>query len=122
MTHSLAPAASSEAQESDTNSSAVVETLLWDRKVEGGFPETKELKNRVRNIVEPGRDLGHIDRSLKKQQQQREEQRRGPGGGATVAESRTEPEFKKDSGVITMAQGADAEGNAAAKTECEDCK
>ena len=40
--------------------------ILWDRKVEGGFPETKELKNRVRNIIQPERDLGHIDRSLKK--------------------------------------------------------
>ncbi|CAK7264292.1 hypothetical protein SEPCBS57363_001006 [Sporothrix epigloea] len=36
--------------------------LLWDRKAEGGFPETKELKRRVRNVIEPGRDLGHVDR------------------------------------------------------------
>jgi len=36
-------------------------TRLWDRKTEGGFPETKELKRRVRDIIEPGRDLGHID-------------------------------------------------------------
>ncbi|KAI9771856.1 MAG: hypothetical protein M1840_001626 [Geoglossum simile] len=35
---------------------------LWDRKAEGGFPETKELKKRVRDCVEPGRDLGHVDR------------------------------------------------------------
>jgi hypothetical protein len=39
--------------------------VLWDRKTDGGFPETKELKNRVRNVIEPGRDLGHVDRSLK---------------------------------------------------------
>ena len=44
----------------------VMETVIWDRKVEGGFPETKELKNRVRNVVEPGRGLGHTDRALKK--------------------------------------------------------
>ena len=25
------------------------------------FAETKELKKRVRDIVEPGRDLGHVD-------------------------------------------------------------
>ena len=36
------------------------------RKTDNGFPETKELKNRVRNIIEPGRDLGHVDRSLMK--------------------------------------------------------
>ncbi|KAI9849682.1 MAG: 3',5'-cyclic-nucleotide phosphodiesterase [Sclerophora amabilis] len=35
---------------------------LWDRKVESGFPETKELKRRVRDVIEPGRDLGHVDR------------------------------------------------------------
>jgi len=36
-------------------------TRLWDRKTEGGFPETKELKKRVRDIIDPGRDLGHVD-------------------------------------------------------------
>ncbi|ROW13037.1 hypothetical protein VPNG_06009 [Cytospora leucostoma] len=36
--------------------------VLWDRKAEGGFPETKELKRRVRDVIEPGRDLGHVDR------------------------------------------------------------
>src|SRR5271163_3489496 len=40
----------------------VVETVVWDRKAEGGFPETKELKRRVRDVVEPGRGLGHVDR------------------------------------------------------------
>ncbi|CAK7218626.1 hypothetical protein SBRCBS47491_003568 [Sporothrix bragantina] len=40
--------------------------LLWDRKSEGGFPETKELKRRVRDVIEPGRDLGHVDRNYGK--------------------------------------------------------
>lgn len=40
--------------------------MIWDRKRDGGFPETKELKNRVRNIIEPGRDMGHVDRALRK--------------------------------------------------------
>lgn len=38
-------------------------TVLWDRKTDGGFPETKELKRRVRDVIEPGRDLGHVDRN-----------------------------------------------------------
>ncbi|KAF2208816.1 hypothetical protein CERZMDRAFT_114340 [Cercospora zeae-maydis SCOH1-5] len=45
--------------------------LLWDRKSEGGFPETKILKQRLRNVIEPERDLGHSDtpgRSKKEQQ------------------------------------------------------
>jgi predicted Rdx family selenoprotein len=35
--------------------------ILWDRKEDGGFPETKQLKQRLRNIIQPGRDLGHVD-------------------------------------------------------------
>ncbi|KAA6415915.1 MAG: hypothetical protein FRX48_00634 [Lasallia pustulata] len=34
---------------------------LWDRKSEGGFPETKVLKKLVRDIIDPTRDLGHVD-------------------------------------------------------------
>lgn len=39
----------------------VATRTLWDRKTDGGFPETKELKKRVRDIIDPGRDLGHVD-------------------------------------------------------------
>lgn len=40
----------------------IASTILWDRKTDGGFPETKELKRRVRDVIEPGRNLGHVDR------------------------------------------------------------
>src|SRR5215218_7811523 len=33
--------------------------LLWDRKQDGGFPDAKILKQRVRDRLGPGRDLGH---------------------------------------------------------------
>lgn len=36
--------------------------LLWDRKKDGGFPDVKTLKQLVRDRLDPGRDLGHIDR------------------------------------------------------------
>ena len=36
--------------------------LIWERKRDGGFPGPKELKQRVRDVIEPGRDLGHIDK------------------------------------------------------------
>ncbi len=70
--------------------------VLWDRKVDGGFPETKELKRRVRDVIEPGRDLGHVDRDHAK-----------PAAAAAVAE-------KAD----------DSTGDDVAKDnkECEDCK
>ena len=41
----------------------VGESLVWSRKAEGGFPEIKVLKQRVRDAVAPERDLGHSDRS-----------------------------------------------------------
>ncbi|WPJ97619.1 SelT/SelW/SelH family protein [Coraliomargarita algicola] len=40
----------------------VDEHLLWERKIEGRFPEMKELKQRVRDHIAPERDLGHSDR------------------------------------------------------------
>ena len=35
---------------------------IWDRKTDGGFPEAKVLKQRVRDRITPERDLGHVDR------------------------------------------------------------
>ena len=35
---------------------------IWERKADGGFPEAKELKQRVRDLIDPQRDLGHNDR------------------------------------------------------------
>jgi selenoprotein W-related protein len=38
------------------------EILVWDRKREGHFPEPKALKQKVRDIVAPDRNMGHNDR------------------------------------------------------------
>nr|WP_305080651.1 SelT/SelW/SelH family protein [Microbulbifer sediminum] len=35
---------------------------IWERVRDGGFPSPKELKRRVRDLLFPGRDLGHVDR------------------------------------------------------------
>nr|WP_322939299.1 SelT/SelW/SelH family protein [Pseudomonas sp. s4] len=35
---------------------------IWERKADGGFPEAKVLKQRVRDLIDPTRDLGHNDR------------------------------------------------------------
>lgn len=37
---------------------------IWDRVRDGGFPEIKVLRGRVRDIVDPERSLGHTDRAL----------------------------------------------------------
>ncbi len=36
--------------------------MMWSLKGEGRFPEPKELKQRVRDEIAPGRSLGHADR------------------------------------------------------------
>jgi selenoprotein W-related protein len=42
---------------------AVDGAVVWDRRRDGGFPEAKVLKQRVRDRVWPDRDLGHADRA-----------------------------------------------------------
>ncbi|MEM9965842.1 MAG: SelT/SelW/SelH family protein [Asticcacaulis sp.] len=41
----------------------VNDQLIWERQRDGGFPDVKTLKQRVRDLIEPERDLGHIDRN-----------------------------------------------------------
>ena len=36
--------------------------IVWDRKRDGGFPEIKVLKQRVRDMCVEGKDLGHNER------------------------------------------------------------
>lgn len=38
------------------------ETEIWEKKRDGGFPDAKIIKQRIRDIFDPKRDLGHIDR------------------------------------------------------------
>jgi selenoprotein W-related protein len=36
--------------------------VVWDRSVDGGFPDVVELKRRIRDVVAPDKPLGHADR------------------------------------------------------------
>lgn len=38
------------------------DVAVWSRKGEGRFPEITELKQRVRDVIAPDRDLGHTDK------------------------------------------------------------
>ncbi len=40
----------------------VNEEILFDRKEMGRFPEIKELKQLIRDKVNPGKSLGHSDK------------------------------------------------------------
>jgi 3-hydroxyisobutyrate dehydrogenase len=42
------------------------DVLIWERKRDGGFPGPKELKQRIRDVIDPARDLGHLDRDSSK--------------------------------------------------------
>ena len=35
--------------------------IIWERSKKGGMPTIKEIKQNVRDIVAPEKDLGHID-------------------------------------------------------------
>ena len=41
---------------------AVDDAEVWRRKADCGFPDVKTLKQRVRDRLDPARDLGHLDR------------------------------------------------------------
>ena len=40
----------------------VEDKTIWDRTQNGGFPDIKELKQKIRDEVASGKDLGHTDR------------------------------------------------------------
>jgi selenoprotein W-related protein len=40
--------------------------LVWERKRDGGFPDAARLKQLVRDVIDPERDLGHAERNSKK--------------------------------------------------------
>ncbi|MGY4538296.1 selenoprotein W-related protein [Mucilaginibacter sp. UYNi724] len=41
----------------------IAEAVIFDRKEHGRFPEIKELKQLVRDVICPDKNLGHSDRS-----------------------------------------------------------
>lgn len=42
------------------------EQVIWDRAVEGAFPELPQLKARLRDVVAPDLALGHTDRAARR--------------------------------------------------------
>ena len=43
-------------------SAAIGRQLVWSRKAEGRFPELKDLKQRLRDVIAPEKPLGHSER------------------------------------------------------------
>ncbi|QPG77329.1 hypothetical protein FOA43_004738 [Brettanomyces nanus] len=36
-------------------------TVIWDRKMDGGFPDSKVVKQKIRDLVRPGLKMNHLD-------------------------------------------------------------
>ncbi|KAI9372790.1 Rdx family-domain-containing protein [Aspergillus egyptiacus] len=112
-------ASSASASATSSGAEADTGTILWDRKRDGGFPEVKVLKSRVRNVIDPSRDLGHTDRALRK----------GTGTGAGAgAETSGDGDGNARKGPSTTAAGVEpAETSVTAPASgkdkaCEDCQ
>lgn len=58
----LAEVALKPAETSGTFIITLDDRIIWERVQDGGFPEAKVLKQRVRDHIDPDRTLGHIDR------------------------------------------------------------
>lgn len=41
---------------------SINDDIVFDRKLHGGFPEIKELKQIIRDRVNPAKNLGHADK------------------------------------------------------------
>ena len=89
----------------------VQEVLIWDRKAEGGFPETKILKQRVRNHIEPSKDLGHSDKPANKVKSNE------VGGAEEVQKKST----ASDAAGKTATEGPSGT-DATPAADCADCK
>lgn len=81
----------------ETEAEAEAATVLWDRRIDGGFPETKELKRRLRDVIDPGRSLGHVD---------------GPGPAAELRPDAPPPGAREPASAPRDVQAAD---------DCEHC-
>ncbi|KAK4106787.1 hypothetical protein N658DRAFT_520262 [Parathielavia hyrcaniae] len=101
--------ANANANADDRGSLQPKRVVLWDRKVDGGFPETKELKRRVRDVIEPGRNLGHVDRDYGLGKS---------GGGGTGVPGAEGVKKSEGTGQEGKAKACSVEGG----EKCEDCE
>lgn len=98
LTYQAAAAAEASAELQTT------QILIWDRKTQGGFPETKILKQLIRNHIDPDKNLGHSDTAAKSSK---------PG----VEKDTGDPLLKQTETTTTTS----AQGQNKGSVECTDC-
>jgi predicted Rdx family selenoprotein len=105
--------------ESESQGTELKKVLLWDRKAEGGFPgrrtswrgsercllppETKVLKQLLRDRIDPKRDLGHSDKHGKKKEEKTDVDSEGGKQEQRISSETTDVKLNPDG------------------TVCEDC-
>lgn len=120
------PPSSTETNPSSTSTPQTL--LLWDRKSEGGFPETKVLKQRVRDRIDPLKDLGHSDVGGKKKDAVKEggvkEVQSGKVGkeveGGKVEDVRVDGKTERNA--EEMVRDMEGEDGVVEGKVCEDCQ
>ncbi|QGA20622.1 hypothetical protein EYB26_008328 [Talaromyces marneffei] len=101
------------------------EMLLWDRKRDGGFPEVKQLKALVRNIVDPTRNLGHVDRALNKANKDKEDVAKAEGKEGSKPDSTTEQQQQQvviDASAAAQTSEKEVKTPSKSQEVCEDCQ
>ncbi|KAK6520772.1 hypothetical protein TWF506_001018 [Arthrobotrys conoides] len=94
------------------NEQSILEShVIWDRKRDGGFPETKELKKKVRDIIDPNRDLGHVDGKKKSVSQAESDQ-----------STSTTPQKSQDDTQTSGQESLGVQVVMAERKACEDCQ
>lgn len=78
----------------------VKEVLLWDRKAEGGFPEAKVLKQKLRDHIEPERDLGHSDKKAHVSSSKDDQSDQQSTADSTTAPTEKKAQSTQDSSVV----------------------
>ncbi|GME90093.1 hypothetical protein B5S28_g3503 [[Candida] boidinii] len=74
--------------------------VIWDRKTDGGFPDSKTLKQRIKNYLYPELNLNHIDKP-------------SSNGGILVEDKQSKP--------ITISSSATSNNAENFTQECIDC-
>ncbi|KAJ4985289.1 selenoprotein domain-containing protein [Stagonosporopsis vannaccii] len=108
----------------DSNNIQAQKILLWDRKTEGGFPETKVLKQRVRDQIDPKKDLGHSDVGGKKKDAVKDEEKQGQDIAEVKVDGKAEriaEEMVRDMEIEDVPEVKDVKRNPDGSV-CEDCR
>ncbi|KAK9238737.1 Rdx family-domain-containing protein [Lipomyces kononenkoae] len=71
------------------------EVIIWNRKINNGFPDSKDLKRLIRDVLFPTRDLGHVDRHAAKKDTSTETKPATHSEVATTASTKDESDESK---------------------------